>query len=403
MPWKESCAVDERLKFVAEVRCGVDSVAELARAYGVSRKTAYKWLGRYQEVGPEGLLERSRAPHSRPWTLSDDVAELIVALRKKRPTWGPRKLLAALERERLGIRLPAASTVAELLSKRGLVAHRRRARKTPVYQGPFSACRAPNQVWCADFKGHFFLGNNHVCHPLTITDAFSRYLLRCEGLTRTGETSVREHFESAFREFGLPEAIRTDNGVPFSSIAAGGLSRLAVWWIKLGIRPERIEPGKPTQNGRHERFHRTLQQETASPPEGNMAAQQRAFDAFRTVYNDERPHEALGQQTPASRYVSSTRLFPARVREPEYGDDAEVRRVHYAGYMKWRGHTVFVSETLAGEPVGLTQVEDGRWEVRYGPLLLGQIDDEGRFSRPRPGRSASSRRHEVKVSPMSPG
>lgn len=403
MPWKESCAMDERLKFVAEARCRVDSIADLAREYGVSRKTAYKWLGRYQELGAAGLLERSRAPHARPWALSEDLAEVIVALRKKRPTWGPRKLLAALERERLGVRLPAASTVAELLSRRGLVAHRRRSRRTPLYQGPFSSCRAANQVWCADFKGHFFLGNNHVCHPLTITDAFSRYLLRCEGLTRTVEPAVREHFDAAFREFGLPEAIRTDNGVPFSSIAAGGLSRLSIWWIKLGIRPERIEPGKPTQNGRHERFHRTLQQETASPPAANMAAQQRSFDAFRVVYNDERPHEALGQQTPASRYAPSARPYPVRLREPDYGDDAEVRRVRYSGQVKWQGREVFVSETLAGEPVGITAVDDRRWEVRYGPLLLGQIDEKGRFSRPRPGRSASARQHEVKVSPMSPG
>jgi transposase InsO family protein len=227
MPWKESCIMEERLKFIVEARGGVAGIAELARAYGVSRKTAYKWLGRYEEAGAPGLLERSRAPHSMPWAVPEEVAALIVALRKRRPTWGPRKLLAALEGEQLGIKLPAASTVAELLSRRGLVVHRRRARRTPLYQGPFTACRAANQVWCADFKGHFLLGNHRVCHPLTITDAFSRYLLRCEGLSRTGEPDVRPQFDSAFREFGLPEAIRTDNGAPFATTAPAGLSKLA--------------------------------------------------------------------------------------------------------------------------------------------------------------------------------
>ena len=395
--------MDERVKFVAEVRCGVATVTELARVYGVARKTAYKWLRRYASQGPLGLLERSRAPHANPNAVPDALIELIVALRKKRPTWGPRKLLVALERERTGMKLPAASTVAEILSRRGLVVHRRRARRTPIYQGPFTAWRAPNQVWCADFKGHFFLGDNHVCHPLTITDGFSRYLLRCEGLSRTHEFAVRPHFEAAFREFGLPEAIRTDNGVPFSSVGVAGLSRLSIWWVKLGIRPERIEPGKPTQNGRHERFHRTLQQETASPPAADMTAQQRAFDEFRTVYNEERPHEGLGQKTPASQYAPSSRAYPGRLREPEYGDDAEVRRVHHHGEVKWRGHETFIGEALCGEPVGISEADDGRWAVRYGPLLLGFIDDKGAFKRPRPGKEPSPGRDEVKVSPMSPG
>jgi transposase InsO family protein len=403
MPWKESCIMEERLKFIVEARGGVAGIAELARAYGVSRKTAYKWLGRYEEAGAPGLLERSRAPHSMPWAVPEEVAALIVALRKRRPTWGPRKLLAALEGEQLGIKLPAASTVAELLSRRGLVVHRRRARRTPLYQGPFTACRAANQVWCADFKGHFLLGNHRVCHPLTITDAFSRYLLRCEGLSRTGEPDVRPQFDSAFREFGLPEAIRTDNGAPFATTAPAGLSKLAIWWVKLGIRPERIEPGKPTQNGRHERFHRTLQQETAAPPAATMAAQQRAFDDFRVVYNDERPHEALGQHPPASKYTPSARSYPTKLREPEYGDEAEVRRVRPKGHVKWRGQEVFVSEALRGEPVGIVEVADGQWAVHFGPLLLGHFDDKGRFNRPRPGKRPSQVATEMKVSPMSPG
>jgi putative transposase len=381
MPWKESCPVDERLKFIADWKRGELSMTELSRVYGVSRKTAYKWLGRYQTDGPVGLVEVSRAPRHRPWAVEDAIAECLVGVRKKHPTWGARKIIAFLERQRLGVRLPAASTVAEILSRRGLVRRRRRRYCAPAYAGPFATCAAPNDVWCADFKGRLVLGNKHACHPLTLSDAYSRYLLRCEGLSQTYCDVVQPIFESAFREYGLPLVIRTDNGPPFSTITAGGLSRLAIWFVKLGVRPERIQPGKPTQNGRHERIHKTLKEETAQPTAATMAAQQRKFDEFRRVYNDERPHEALGQTPPADCYRSSPRVYPARIREPEYGPNHEVRRVRHDGGLKWRGSQVFVSETLRGEPVGIELAGDDQWAVRYGPLLLGHIDAKNRFRR----------------------
>jgi transposase InsO family protein len=349
----------------------------------VSRKTAYKWITRYSLAGPAGLLELSRAPHSRPSAVPEDLVELLVRVRKKRPTWGARKILAALKGERLGVRLPAASTVAVILARRGLVRRRRRRYSAPPYGGPFASCSQPNDVWSADFKGRLVLGNGHACHPFTLSDNASRYLLRCEGLTRTNANVVQPLFESAFREYGLPTAIRTDNGPPFASVTAGGLSRIAIWLVKLGIRPERIQPGKPTQNGRHERIHKTLQEETARPTAQDMPGQQRKFDEFRRIYNDERPHEALGQRPPAVVYASSPRPYPARVREPEYQPNVETRRVRYHGYVKWRGGEVFVSETLRGEPVGIEQTSEEQWTVRYGPLLLGHIDSRNRFHRPR--------------------
>jgi transposase InsO family protein len=383
MPWKESCAMDERLKFIAEWKRGGATVTELSRLFGVSRKTAYKWLTRYSLAGPVGLLEQSRAPHTRPEAVSEDVIELLVGVRKRRPTWGARKILAALGRERLGVRLPAASTVAVILARRGLVRRRRKRYSAPPYGGPFASCRDPNDTWSADFKGRLVLGNGRICNPFTLSDNASRYLLRCEGLSKTNANVVQPLFESAFREYGLPLAIRTDNGPPFSSVTAGGLSRIAIWLVKLGIRPERIQPGRPTQNGRHERIHKTLQEETARPTALDMRGQQRKFDEFRRVYNDERPHEALGQRSPAEVYTSSPRRYPARIREPEYGPNEETRRVRYHGSVKWRGCDVFVSETLRGEPIGIEQTAEDQWTVRYGPLLLGHIDARNRFHRPR--------------------
>jgi transposase InsO family protein len=376
--------VDERLKFIAAWKQRDDnSFTELCRVYGVSRKTGYKWISRYEAEGPVGLLELSRAPLRRPGAVTEDVAELLVGVRRRHPTWGARKILATLERQRLGVRLPAASTVAQLLARRGFVKKRRRHCHAPAFAGPFARCTAPNDVWCADFKGRLVLGDKRVCHPFTLSDAYSRYLLRCEGLSRTSSYEVQPLFESAFREFGLPAAIRTDNGPPFATVTAGGLSRLAIWFVKLGIVPERIDPGKPTQNGRHERIHKTLAQETARPPARNMQLQQRAFDSFRKTYNEERPHEALGQQPPSEHFDASPRKYPVRLQEPTYGPNVEVRRVRYSGGIKWRGEEVFIGETLAGEPVGLEPSgAGGEWNVRFGPLMLGFVDAKNRFRRP---------------------
>ena len=243
-----------------------------------------------------------------------------------------------------------------------------------------TACE-PNAVWCADFKGWFRTGDGRRCDPLTISDAMSRYLLRCEAVAQPDGAHVRPAFEAAFCEFGLPFAIRTDNGPPFASVAAGGLSQLAVWWIKLGVRPERIDPGKPQQNGRHERMHRTLKADAANPPAATLEEQQRRFDDFRAIYNEERPHEALDFATPASLYRAAEHVFPGPLREPDYPDDCAVRRVRSNGEIKWAGDLVFISEALVGEPVAIEETEQGEWLVRYAHLELGRIDKSGRLQR----------------------
>jgi transposase InsO family protein len=267
------------------------------------------------------------------------------------------------------------STIAGVIKRYGLVRKQRRRPRIPRYSEPLGACVAPNDVWCADFKGHFALLDRSRCYPLTVSDAASRFLLKCEGMRITDEAHVRVHFERAFVEFGLPARIRTDNGPPFATRAVGGLSKLAVWWVQLGITPERIEPGHPEQNGRHERMHRTLAEEATRPPSRNLRAQQRTFDLFRQQYNEQRPHEALGQKPPASVYTPSRRPMPSSAACPEYGPDQVVRLVDSSGRIRWQTWRVAISHLLVGQPVGARCVADGRWEVRYGPLVLGILDE----------------------------
>jgi len=285
--------------------------------------------------------------------------------------------------------VPAASTIGEWLRREGVVGRSRRRRRCPPNTQPFAAVSAANDVWCTDFKGWFRTSDGRRCDPFTLTDAHSRYLLRCQAVARPDEANVRPIFEAAFKEQGLPLAIRSDNGPPFASPGVGGLSRLAVWWIKLGIRPERIVAGKPQQNGRHERVHRTLNQETATPPAASVAAQQERFDASRAVYNNERPHEALGQQTPALLYEPSPRPYPDRVEHPHYGEEVAVRRVRSTGQIKWAGELIFVGEALIGEPVGIRETEGGDWLVRYADVELGYIHPQRRRLSPRPLRGVS--------------
>lgn len=389
MPWKETCTMDERVMFIGECLCGELPMTALCERYGISRKTGYKWLARYQDDPESGLLERSRAPHRCANRLAGAVAEPILALRRRHPHYGPRKLLAHLERLDPGQRWPAASTIGDLLRREGLSEpRRRRARGVPVTQ-PFSTVAAPNAVWCADFKGWFRTADGVRCDPLTISDAHSRFLLDCRIVAPTRE-GVEPRFIRAFREFGLPRALRTDNGPPFASTGAGGLSRLSVTWVKLGIRLERIDPGAPQQNGRHERLHRTLKEQTSQPPAATPKAQQRRFDDFRRHYNCERPHEALDQTTPASHYTASPRCYPERIEEPWYDADHAVRRVHGSGEIKWGGELIFVSEALLGEPVGIAETEDGDWIVRFAGIDLGVINRQTkklrRFAALRPGR-----------------
>ena len=374
MPWTNTNARLEQERFIRAHLEGRESFSSLCRGFGISRKTGYKRVARYEEGGFEGLEDLSRAPHSHPKQVSGEVEELVVAARQGHPTWGPKKLVAWLKEGDPEVAWPAASTVGKILERHGLTQPRRKVRRTPGWSEPFAQCQGSNQVWCLDFKGQFRTGDGMVVYPLTVEDAHSRYLLCCQGMKGTKRYGVRRSLEGVFREYGLPEVIRSDNGSPFASVGLGGLSRLAVWWVKLGILPERIEPGRPEQNGRLERLHRTLKGEVANPPRGNRREQQRAFDEFRWQYNQERPHEALGQEPPARHYQPSRREYPVRISSPEYSSEAQVRRVRSNGQIKWQGDRIYLSETLVGEPVGLVAQDDRYLSIRFGPLEIGQLD-----------------------------
>lgn len=376
MPWRRTDPVQEREKFVVEARRGLWSMTELCERYGISRKTGYVWLNRFEEEGRSGLEERSRRPRVSPNATDPAVVEMLLRERRRHPHWGPKKLLARLRRRAPELDLPARSTVCLILKRHGLVeARRRRRRAERPFVRPLGALSAPNQVWTADYKGQFRMRRGRLCYPLTIADGYSRYLLRCEGCstTRTGE--AWPVFEAAFREFGLPERLRTDNGMPFGTKAVAGLSQLSVWWLKLGIRVERIEPAHPEQNGQHERMHRTLKKETTRPPGESFQDQQEIFDRFRREYNEIRPHEALDDRVPAELYWPSPRAYSGERPGLDYPAHFERRQVRVDGAIKWRGRFIFVSEVLSGEPVGLEESEDGVWSLYFGPVLLGRISE----------------------------
>jgi putative transposase len=344
--------MEEKLRFVFEYEQGDRSLTELCQGYGISRETGYVWIRRYRENGITGLIERSRSALRHENQTPAEIEQMVLELRQAHMRWGPRKLKRVLERDEPGRVWPATSTIGALLKREGLVVGRRKRRKTAPYSEPLAHANGANRVWCADFKGWFRTRDGERIDPLTITDGHSRYLLKCQAVEKTDTTRVQAIFEAAFREYGMPEAIRTDNGAPFASTAIAGLSRLAVWWMKLGIVPERIEAGHPEQNGRHERMHRTLKQEVAQPPAANRREQQQSMDRFRQEYNQVRPHEALDMRTPSAVYELSPRSFPARVPEPEYPDEMEVRQVKHQGLFRWHKQDVFLSEVLWGEPVG---------------------------------------------------
>jgi transposase InsO family protein len=369
MPWKETCAMDERLKFVAEHLQDFMTLSDLCRKYGISRPTAYKWIERYASFGPEGLLERPRAPKCHPNQTPAVIEEKIVAFRHRHEKWGPRKLLNRLEKREPQIAWPAVSTAGTILKRHGLIVPRRR-RQTPEYTGPWHEGISPNDVWAADFKGWFKTGDGNRIDPLTITDWSSRYLLCCQALGSAKGLPTKMQFERVFREYGLPWAIRSDNGVPFASVGLGGLSRLSVWWIHLGIWPERIRPGHPEENGRHARMHKTLKEATAKPPRQTSRAQQAAFERFQQEYNEERPHEALNMQTPGEWYRVSERKFPNHLPDMEYGPDFKVRNVRDDGYIRWNCETIYLNAALAGERVGLKQIAEDLWSIHFGPLPL---------------------------------
>lgn len=375
MPWKETCLMDEKIKFIAMVKSGIYSFASACRQFDISRKTGYQLLSRYEAEGEKGLVERSRARHSHANSLSKSLVHRLLDIKATHVHFGPRKVRDFLALQGFRGALPAASTIGELFRRQGLVRPRgrRRARSSPSTE-PLRHASAPNLVWSADFKGQFRTRNGRWCYPLTLSDNASRYLLVCQALAHPTEAAVWPHFEQAFREYGLPMALRTDNGAPFASVALCGLTRLSVWMLKLGIALERIAPGRPDQNGRHERMHRTLK-DYIEPAKANLAEQQRALDTFQHHYNEERPHDSLAGVPPAHKHQPSPRRYPHRLPQPEYDSDMQVRRVRTNGQIRWHGKLLFVSEALIGEHVALRQIDENRWQLRFCQMPLGIVND----------------------------
>ena len=373
MPWKGVTVSEQRLRFLEDYRLSYYSITELAERFSISRKTAHKWISRYKEHGQRGFHERSRRPHRYPRQTDAAIVEELVTLRKRHPHWGARKLLNLMQRRNHHRKLPAVSTGARILARQGLVRPRRRHRR--AHPGcPKSIPQGPNDIWAADYKGQFRLKNGKYCFPLTVSDLSSRYLLGCDGHSAISLEKSFAHFKGLFEVYGLPNRIRTDNGVPFASNALARLSQLSVWFIKLGIYPELIEPGKPQQNGVHERMHRTLKQETTIPPASSLRGQQRKFDRFREEFNRERPHEALAMKRPGELYRPSRRTMPKRIEPYEYPGHYLVRRVSRAGTIRVLRRQIFVSNTLHEDYVGLEEVDDGVYDLYWCFYQIGRYE-----------------------------
>lgn len=373
MPWEGVTVSQQRKNFIRDYLAGLYTKVELAEFFSISRKTAYKWISRFVEHGEQGLVELSRRPHSCPWQTEAAITQEILSLRKAKPSRGPKKLLRALRKRHRGSDLPAVSTVAHILSREGQIQKPRRFRR--AHPGcPKNLPTEPNGSWAADYKGQFRLRNGQYCFPLTVSDLYSRYLLGCDAHPAVSLERTKQYFAWLFRTYGLPQRIRTDNGVPFASCALARLSHLSAWWIKLGIYPELIEPGKPQQNGIHERMHRTLKQEATIPPGSNLAAQQRKFDSFREEFNTDRPHEALGMAYPAEVYRESSRPMPAHLSTYDYPTHFLVRRVSRCGTIRVLHNQIFVSQVLNEDYVGLEEVDDGLYDLYFCFYLIGRYE-----------------------------
>lgn len=395
MPWARKSVMDCRTMFVAAWLRGEEPISQLCLRHGISRKTGYKWMERYREGGLSGLTDRSSARHGQSSQVDAAVAGKIVGLRQQRPTWGPKKLLARLRQDDPSGSWPAASTVGDLLKREGLVEARQRRRSGERHKPALIEPSAPNVSWAADFKGWFRTGDGVRCEPFTVTDGYSRYVLGCEVVAQVRFAPVQMALTRLFREHGLPQALRTDNGSPFARRdGLGGLSQLSVWLLKLDVWPDFIMPGRPDMNGRHERMHRVLLEDAISPPAATLAAQQKRMDAWRVDYNTCRPHEALGQRCPATLYMASARAFPERIGAWDYPADHQLRKVIGDGYIRWRERTIYLSGALRGEAVALAQRDDGHWAVRFRGFDLAVIDDErgelrrNRLSRTPPYKSS---------------
>jgi transposase InsO family protein len=366
--------VDLRLEFISRLRRG-ERIGDLSRDYGISRKTAHKLKKRWEQLGPAGLVDQSRAPRHIPHRTPPEIVELVLGERRQHPSWGPKKLKEVLE-QRTGRQLPSASTVGEILVRAGLVEPRKVRPRAPRPATPrLVPPSAPNDVWSTDYKGQFRLGDRSYCYPLTASDLFSRFVLGIDGMPAIDDADARAAFEVTFATYGLPLRMRSDNGPPFASTGLAGLTRLSAYFLRLGIALERIKPGKPQENGCHERMHRTLKRETTRPPRQNLLQQQELFDRFIEEFNTERPHEALAMKRPADIYCTSPRKLPASLPEPDYSLCDDVLNVSRKGFihLPQRGQ-VYLTTALQGHPVGVREEDDGRWTVYFTSIELGFVD-----------------------------
>ena len=376
MPWSQVSPMDSRQQMIAEYLTGLYSITELAATYGVSRRIAHHWINRYTRDGPAGLMPASRRPHTSPGATPPALVERICAARRAHPTWGAGTLRHYLQRIEPHQPWPCRDTFHEVLARRGLVRQRRPRRRAVHAPGHLTQPTTPNLVWTTDYKGEFRTRDGAWCYPFTLRDGCSRYVLRCTALACHTFAVTYQEFLRAFHTYGLPDRIRSDNGPPFASGGLARLSRLAVWWIRLGIVPERITPGHPEQNGAHEQFHAVLKRETPQPqPAASRRAQQARFQRFVTEYNQDRPHTALEGRPPALVYRASPRAYPTTLPPLDYATTALVRRVNSSGAIKWRSRMVFLSEVLAGEDVALEPIDDGVYVLRFATVVLAQFDE----------------------------
>jgi putative transposase len=375
MPWKETDIMELRIRFIQDWLTRTHSVVDLCALYGISRKSAYKWIDRYMTDGPDWARERSHQAYVVHNKTPPQVEQALLQMRALHGSWGARKLLHKVAQQHPLWALPHQSTVCELLKRNGLITATPRRRAIGHPGRPNAAVVCPNDCWSGDFKGQFRTGDGVYCYPLTVTDNYSRYILCCKGMKGTLLEPSKASFTRLFKEYGLPRRLKTDNGVPFAGAGLARLSQLSVWWLKLGILPELIEPGKPQQNGRHERMHRTLKQETTKPAGANLAAQQRKFNAFVAEFNQDRPHEALDMNTPAQLYQASPRAMPDKLLEMTYPDRFEVRYVSANGGIRWHKKWVNVTSALIGEYVGLEAIDDGVWDVYFGVKKIGRLHE----------------------------
>jgi len=393
MPFEETHVVDARRRFVEDSYRSLRSFSELCRRYGISRKTGYKWCKRHRQGGLPELEDHSRRPRSCPWATPSEVVAAILRVRRRYPDYGAKKIRWYLEQHEPELALPSRRTIHTIVAREGLVQPRRKRVRRWHPGRPWTTAPAPNAIWTIDYKGQFRLGDGVLCYPLTTQDMHSRFLLGCRGLRSTKLVPAKKELTRLFREFGLPQRIRSDNGTPFASNALGRLSGLSVWFVRLGITPELIEPSSPYQNGKHENMHLHLKRRTARKPRSNLQTQQSAFRAFITEYNTVRPHEALHGKVPGSLYRSSARPFPKRLPPITYPDHFEVRRVSKNGGIRWFSDWVNVSHLLGELPIGLEEVDHGLFDVFFGPVWLGRffeakrriVDSRGRDRRRKGG------------------